>query len=174
MNIDYSTILKECFPTTLWKGSGATYDRIVWLGSPITQADLDLKHDEALRNVVLRDAQKRLLKQYENTFALGFTSSALGSPYWYEASLENQVKLSSAVTISLVDSAVVLPYPCADLSSTPPTPTVMSHNSAQISQVLLDGAARNIVLYNSFKQQVINLYSLTTAEIELANYIPPT
>jgi len=170
MAVDYAKVLKTMHPTILWKGSGATYDRITWLGTAVPQSTLDSEMPIVEFMVEANKAKTRLIRGYTLLTQKGFMSTALGSPHWYPAAMENQVDLIGAVTTARLDSAIDFPFPCADLSTTPPTEGIVRHTDMQINQVMLDGASYKVTLFKALESQLHSIQNKTTI-VELKSMV---
>ncbi|BDD79737.1 hypothetical protein [Burkholderia phage FLC9] len=72
----------------------------------------------------------------------GFVSSALGAPYTYPSTLEDQANLSSSVIASMLPSLPSTWTTLFKCTSTSGATSLRAHTAAQIQKVGLDGMAR--------------------------------
>lgn len=173
MSADYSEILERKHPLVKWSGSGATYDRIEWIDSPISKADLDALRPAVEFELALDAAYARLIAGYENVTSQGFASNALGKPHWYSAKMEHQVDLIGALVTSQIDNDSTFPFPCVDLCTTPQQQRIELHDDKQIADVMKDGAKYKVLLFAVLESQLAALPYLTMAQLEAVTYAKP-
>ncbi|WP_016761230.1 DUF4376 domain-containing protein [Leptospira weilii] len=92
----------------------------------------------------------------ESKIVSGFTSSALGSPYFYDSDRDDQLNL-----VGLVSLNSSVPYKCTDSNS---VKEYVNHSAQQIKQVLSDGAIRKTFLLQKVSDLKSAIQSALTIE----------
>jgi len=154
--MDYMMCLGSAYPTVFAScfGDPTVYTDIVWeSGDPLpSQADLD--------TACFKQSQVNVIDQLElecdDAATVGFSSSALGSPYMYSSQVIDQMNLlGSTVNMSPTaanPSGTSAMYACAPVvNGVVGNVTYISHTYAQIRQVVADGVA--------FKQSVLMIFA---------------
>ena len=169
MNIDYAAILMSQYPTKLWGGSGATYDRIIWKDSiPIPQAELDAKKPLVMQEKAFGIAKKTLDDGYAIAAASGFECAALGSPYRYPSAPENQLDIIGSTLIAVVDSTAVIPFGCTEVATG--VYDFNNHTAAQWLQVFMAGVMYKQTTFTQYNMKLYGLQGMTVDQLLQVKY----
>lgn len=166
--VDYITVISEyyddveCYAPT----DPYNYNDIVWVSSitttiPIPQTTLD---QDALNYIKERQI-KMLSEEAQREIVSGFASAALGTTYYYDSTIEDQLNLVGAAQEANL-TGQSLYYGCR---ATPGgRKQYLLHTPAQLQQVLSDGKdyKLNILLKLQNKRDLI--YNATTEADVLA------
>jgi len=135
MAINYVLIVGDYFPGTIVSCAGdpTVYNDLVWVGVPITEADLITAALTAEKTAKIIE----LSVIAEDEIVNGFPSSALLTENWYDSEPEDQLNL-----IGSVASGDDMYYAVRDAQDG--TKSYTMHTNAQMQTVLQDG--RNIKL----------------------------
>jgi len=162
--IDIPLVLKKNYPTAKWGGSAATYDLLVWKDTTIpkpTLAELQAQWNVIDLEYAKMDKIKELSDACEAEILGGFQSSALGTPYWYGGTQEDQLNL-----IGVVASGQPSPF-SVKKNKTDIQKTYINHTAAQLQQVMYDGKMFKLQLlqkFNNLKDQVLAATDIQTVQ----------
>ncbi|WP_061241276.1 hypothetical protein [Leptospira interrogans] len=92
----------------------------------------------------------------ESKIIAGFTSSALGTPYFYSSDRDDQLNLVGLVSLNSSVS-----YKCTDQNA---VKEYRNHTANQIKQVLNDGAIRKTLLLQKAASLKVSLQSIETVD----------
>jgi len=156
---DYILLLERNYPTAVFSGSCYTYDKIVWKDSTIPKPTKSTLDNEWATLEVILAMEKKIMSLSVfagNEITTGFYSSALGSPYFYDANLEDQVNLIGVVADGSPSMFSVRVFP------NDPQKTYMQHTSSQLKQVMDDGKLFKLTILQKFNALKNNVLSCTT------------
>jgi len=161
---DYVLLLERNYPTAVFSGSCYTYDKIAWKDTTIPKPSKATLDAEWATLEVQLAKEKKILElsvAAGSEITAGFYSSALGSKYFYDANLEDQVNLIGVVAdgADSMFSVRVLP---TDVQK-----TYMSHTAAQLKQVMDDGKLFKLTIlqkFNTLKNSVLSCASVAAVQ----------
>lgn len=148
-------------------GDDTVYSNLVWDGGD------PLPTEQELQNIALTDVKGIKIKQLSDTCAQaildGFISSALGSPFKYDAEDVDQINILGAVTATLPSAE----NPTGTSMMYAVRPVVngvygakyyTEHTHAQLKQVLIDGATYKLERLQHFNTLRDEVNTATTVE----------
>jgi len=146
----YTGVQCEC------KGDPNNYTDIVWIGEPISQAELDQHILDQARIDKITEMSHETRIRIES----GFPSSALGSEHFYDSELEDQLNLIGSVTAG-TDTY----YACTEVATG--IKAYRFHTIAQLRVIIEDGKNVKLINLQQFNTARDNVMAATTlAEIE--------
>jgi hypothetical protein len=168
-DLNYVALVSLYYPTKQIKciGSPALYQSIVWSDNvPITQTDLHDKYITRLKVLKTDD----LNELCEETIRGGCTSSALGSPHWYDMEEVDQINaigslLSTLPTPGQPNGGTTM-YACKDVITK--AKLYKLHTYAQMAKLVTDGVQFKLSCLQHVFEKRMEVANSTTKEQILA------
>lgn len=139
--IDYIEVISKTYPDYGVSSTNTTmYSAIDWQGETvISQATLDADWLVCYKTMHIED----LSLSAQTDIFLGFSSSALGTAYWYDGKYEDQLNLIGAEA-----AGDTMDYPCRDDSVS--AKVYRAHTNAQLVTVVQSGRDVKLDILQTF------------------------
>lgn len=146
--------LKQFYPeiNAYSNDEGYDYDSIVFVdeSNPPTKTQLEQDFLSWCKQLKVEEMSEAC----RLSIVSGFVSSALGTAYIYDSDMEDQINLAGAYIVTLPNannpSGSSIPYACRD--QTTMVKSYITHSNEQLLQVLQEGAARKLLLLQTFNE----------------------